>query len=180
MSTLKLFFALTIGLVCVLASEAVLPQNKNVSDWENKWRRIHQSRPHRLEGPLRYDNISDIEVREIEKEVREIMPGAIVNISGVTTGCPCEDGPKCTDQVWIVAYRPERSTGLMLSKIDGHWRVGPVQSWWLRYSELHEQLRATLRLRGPDLLAKYRRFGEEQQKLSDSFPPCVGQPMGEH
>ena len=127
MSTLKLFFALTIGLVCVLASEAVLPQNKNVSDWENKWRRIHQSRPHRLEGPLRYDNISDIEVREIEKEVREIMPGAIVNISGVTTGCPCEDGPKCTDQVWIVAYRPERSTGLMLSKIDGHWRVGPVQ-----------------------------------------------------
>ena len=43
----------------------------------------------------------------------------IVNISGVVEGCPCEDGSTCTDQVWILASRPNQTVGLLLSKVGG-------------------------------------------------------------
>jgi hypothetical protein len=68
-----------------------------------------------------------------------LLPDAIVNISGVVTGCACEDGPACSDQVWVVAYRPEWSKGLELSKINGHWTVGPLQQWWLDYEKLEAE-----------------------------------------
>jgi hypothetical protein len=45
------------------------------------------------------------EVREIQAAAHGVVPGALVNISGVVTGCPCEDGTGWSDQVWIVAYR---------------------------------------------------------------------------
>jgi hypothetical protein len=93
--------------------------------------------PTRRDSPLRDSNITDEEVRELQIIARQVMPGAIVNISGVVTGCPCEDGPACSEQVWIVAYTPERSRGLQLSRMGGLWTIGPLQQWWINYDELN-------------------------------------------
>lgn len=105
------------------------------------------SRPSRIDngtydklGTLRYENISDLEVREIQRVADTLNPGAIVEIGGVTEGCPCEDGPLCTNQVWVVSHRPEQAKGFMLSRIEGHWTLGAVQKWWLEHEALLEEL----------------------------------------
>ncbi|MFK8014027.1 MAG: hypothetical protein AB8G17_01130 [Gammaproteobacteria bacterium] len=121
---------------------------------------------------LRYENLSDIEVREIERIALEINPGSIVSIGGVTVGCPCEDGANCTDQVWIVADNEVRSLGIMFSRIDGQWAVGPVQHWWLDLAALRRRF-ATARERNPD--ERYSLYGqqqEEMQQLIERFPLC--------
>lgn len=98
--------------------------------------RIRDTRPHRRETPLRESNITDAEIRQLTAGARQVLPGAVVNIGAVVTGCPCEDGPGCSDQVWLVAYRPDRTIGLLMSKFRGTWQVGPVQRWWLDYEAL--------------------------------------------
>ena len=98
--------------------------------------RAKEIRPYRREVPVREENIRDREVEEIRLEMANVMPGAIVNIGTVVTGCPCEDGSSCSAQVWTVAHRPEESAGVLLSKINGHWTIGPVQRWWWEYQEL--------------------------------------------
>jgi hypothetical protein len=98
--------------------------------------------PTRRDNPLRDSNITDEEVREIQIVARQVMPGAIVNISGVVAGCPCEDGPACSDQVWIVAYTSQKSRGFQLSKVSDHWTIGPVQQWWFDYDDLNARSRS--------------------------------------
>ena len=144
-----------------------------VASKREKSRHIYWSRPQRLDEPLRDENISDEEVRQVEAVTDEIYPGAIVNISGVTSGCPCEDGPSCTSQVWVVAYRDGRNDGLMLSKIDDDWVVGPLQQWWLAWDKLQSRKRATLSTREPGYRENYLKLREEQQKLQDAYPTCA-------
>lgn len=85
----------------------------------------------RRDEPLRELNLSDTEVRQIQSIAWRVFPGAILNISGVVSGCPCEEGPSCTDQVWIVAHGHGEALGLELSRIYGRWTVGTVQQYWL-------------------------------------------------
>jgi hypothetical protein len=124
--------------------ELVSPQVQNWGTVPGRpWRevmllqqRIHASRPSRRDGPLRADNLTDEEVREIQAVVAGVHPGSIVNISGVVSGCPCEDGPACADQVWIVAFRANQNKGLQLAKVNGRWEIGPLQQWWLDLEKL--------------------------------------------
>ena len=55
--------------------------------------------------PRRYSRLSTRAVPSAE------LPGAIVNIGGVVSGCTCEEGASCSDQVWIVAYRSRSERG---------------------------------------------------------------------
>jgi len=127
---------------------------------------VAATQPVRRDGPLRAENITDEEVREIQAAMSSLFPGAIVNIGGVVTGCPCEEGGGCTDQVWVVAYRPERSRGLQLSRISGHWIVGPQQQWWLDYERLEGAYRKISDRKAlQDYLA-------EQDKLYERYPSC--------
>ena len=89
-------------------------------------------------------SISDNEVRQVQAVVMALNPGAIVNIGGVSSECRCEDGPACTAQVWVVAYGLGQSHGLMLSKIDGEWQLGPLQGWWLEHEKLISRMRLAL------------------------------------
>jgi hypothetical protein len=130
-------------------------------------RRAAAVRPFRRELPLRPENIDDEEVREIQSVAAVIVPGAIVNIGAVVTGCPCEDGSDCSDQVWIVGYLPPKTTGVLLSKISNHWVLGPVQRWWREYERLDEHYRP----RGGF------RFSKEENALQDRFPVCPGKEM---
>ena len=127
------------------------------------------SRPVRRDGPMRAENINAEEVRETQSVMSSVLPGAIVNISAVVSGCPCEDGPACADQVWVVAYRPAWSKGLQLSKIGGHWAVGPVQQWWLDYEKLEAE-----RPKHPagDWKA-WSEYLDASDKLYERFPACA-------
>ena len=122
--------------------------------------------PVRRDGPLRDVDLSDEEVREIQAVGRGVVPDALVNISGVVTGCPCEEGTGCSDQVWIVAHRPGEMKGLQLSRINDRWTIGPVQQWWLDSEQLYAR-RASF--------ASWKEFLSERQKLDDRFPTCTGE-----
>ncbi|MDW3094540.1 MAG: hypothetical protein R8G33_02580 [Gammaproteobacteria bacterium] len=134
--------------------------------------------PSRKDGPsysvkdkLRYVNISDEEVRQIQAKALELNPGMTVNIGGVTVGCPCEDGPNCKDQVWVVTSTSVNSIGLMYSKIDGSWVIGPVQSWWMQYEMLFGKIDS------PKSWGKsidwYKQNEDSLTKLYDSKPSCL-------
>ena len=128
-------------------------------------KRAKQLRPRRRDEPLRYLNISDNEVREIQLMAEKYLPKVLLNISPVVTGCPCEEGPQCTDQVYIVAETPQSSKGLQMSRVRNAWVVGNVQQWWLKHDELS---------------AKRRRWAmrstraQRANSLRD-FPMCVGE-----
>ena len=128
--------------------------------------RVLGRRPTRRDGPLRTDNVSDEEVREIQAVVSQVLPGSILNISGVVSECPCEDGPACSDQVWIVAHRPNQTKGLQLSRINAHWAIGPVQQWWFDF----ENLAATRQRFAPNAA-----FYSAQNSLYDRYPVCQKQ-----
>ena len=142
------------------------------------WTRIRQSRPH-ARGELREQNISDIEVQQIQEQARALFPGAIVNIGSVTTYCPCEDGPDCEGQVGIVAYRPENSVGLVFSSIGQEWVVGPVQQWWLRYEANAAKLRALAADPPDDYFGAREALYLRRAELWNEFPECVAPSRGD-
>jgi hypothetical protein len=125
--------------------------------------RIYATWPYRKEKPLRAMNITDAEVKEIRSAVATVIPDSIVFISGVVTGCPCEDGTGCRDQVWVEARYPTTGRGLLLSKINNHWTVGPVQRWWLDYEAFEARMP-----RHP-LLADF----DAEDDLKFRFPACL-------
>lgn len=124
--------------------------------------RISQTRPTRRNGPLRKDNLSDDEAREIQSVMAPIYPGAILNISGVVTGCPCEEGPSCSDQVWVVPQNAVNTDGALLSRMSGHWTVGPIQIWWLDKAHMEADRQLTFSQRT-----------EVLDSLWEKFPACV-------
>jgi hypothetical protein len=127
---------------------------------------MYYVRPRRPHGRLREANVSDVEVREIVVVIRQRYPGAIVNISGVTSDCPCQDGPACDSQVWVVADRDGSSNGLLLSRIGGHWTIGPVQEWWLEYEGWLNRMSAARRISDRAKRAqRYAQLAEEQETL---------------
>jgi hypothetical protein len=85
-------------------------------------------RPQRRDSPARYLNISDNEVREVQSAAAEVLPRSLVSIGTVVTGCPCGDGAKCTDQVWVVAATKTRSMGMLLSRVDSLVVIRPVHA----------------------------------------------------
>ena len=129
--------------------------------------RMRQTHPGRQDGPLRETNLSDNEVREIQAIVFDIYPGAILNISGVVTGCPCEEGPACADQVWIVARSNGQTNGLQLSRIGGRWAIGVVQQWWLNYEKLRT-----------DRTMPSAKHWAALQDMQDKFPVCPEEVLG--
>ena len=159
-------------LATVLCCLLCIPATVEAETWaERKAKAEHRryistTRPKRNEAYLRRENITDEEVREIQGAARSVLPEAIVNIAGVTADCPCEDGPDCSAQVWVVAYDPEETIGLMFSRIDGHWGIGPVQNWWLRHDELWAKRPSWFDE------AKYLAWHEEQEALYAAFPAC--------
>ena len=128
-------------------------------------KRAWELRPRRRDEPLREINISDNEVREIQRVAADFLPKVLLNISPVVAGCACEEGPQCTDQVYIVAETGQTSKGLQLSRIKNSWTVGNVQQWWFKYDELNTKANKK------DYLA----YIEALNALYREFPGCVGE-----
>jgi len=138
--------------------------------------RLQKTRPARRDGPLRELNLSDTEVREIQSVVLRILPGSILNISGVVTGCPCEEGPGCSDQVWTVAHRAGKTSGLQLSRINGQWALGVVQQWWSDKEKLEQWWSDSAKREGARSYSAYVVYDKAQQALYDRFPVCTAEP----
>jgi hypothetical protein len=124
--------------------------------------RIRETRPNRRDGPLRKANLSDDEAREIQAVMAHVYPGAILNISGVVTGCPCEEGRSCSEQVWVVPHNARNTDGALLSRMSGRWAVGPIQKWWLDKARIEADHHLTLSQRD-----------EALDSLWEQFPACA-------
>lgn len=158
---------LTVALAGIALPADTAPVQRSRADWQAlyaKERRAYELRPQRRDAPLRYLNISDDEIREIQTVAVDVVPQAIVNVSAVVVGCSCEDGPGCSEQVWILAERPGKTVGLQLSKIDGSWVVGPVQQWWLNFEDLERRSRSM----------KFRDYEDARDRMFEAFPSCKG------
>jgi len=131
--------------------------------------RIREITPRRRDSPPRRENISDDEIREIENLTHEIFPRTLVNIGTVVTGCPCEDGPKCSDQVWLTAVKDNTTYELQLSRINNKWMVGPVQLWWIEYKNMQMEYE---RYWGK----KFYPGGGTHESLVERFPICEQKP----
>jgi len=187
--TILISFVLVIG----FSSATILGDDKPVRAPSESWKssmKPSSPKPKRVDGPLRDTNITDIEVRQVQAIVKGLYPGSIVNIGGVISECPCGDGPACTAQVWVVAHDLGQNHGLMLSKIDGEWQLGPVQDWWRDYEKLIVRMRLALDENGdwnPHFLgnlswhrhfvvqrynAAYVRLADEQALLRERRPTC--------
>jgi hypothetical protein len=129
--------------------------------------RAYELRPKRRDEPMRYINISDNEMREIQLVAAQYMPRALVNVSPVVTGCPCEEGPSCTDEVFVLANASKTTVGLQLVHIKNVWSVGAVQKWWLKHDSL---------------VARMNQMTDEQYdaaewELLNEFPACLSQTL---
>jgi len=171
------------GLILAISAHADTPANKispremnrmlvEMMQWESEWRgkdhvskRAAELKPAYRAEPLRYLNISDEEVRQVQRVSVKYLPRAMVNISPVVTNCPCEEGPNCTAQVYVVATTGEKSKGLQLSLLKDQWIVGVVQQWWIRREGLHAPPPAA------GLLERYR-YEKALHELYSEFPVC--------
>jgi hypothetical protein len=126
--------------------------------------RAREIAPRRRDAPMRELNLTDDEVREIQVATKSWLPNSYLNISPVVTGCPCEDGPGCKEQVYILADAGDKSAGLMLSRIRNEWKVGDVQKWWLRYAQLLEA--------GKKM--DWLEYQRAELKMAREFPVCSG------
>lgn len=127
--------------------------------------RAFELRPRRRDTPLRYLNISDNEMREIQQVAEKYLTPTMLNVSPVIEGCPCEEGPMCTDQVYVVPFANDKASGLQLSRVRKVWQVGVVQQWWTRYDALNARYEKM----------DYREFRRAESELFREFPSCVGE-----
>jgi hypothetical protein len=125
--------------------------------------RSRQLYPRRRDTPLRYLNITDSEVRELQVIARKYRMSELLNISPVVEGCPCEEGGTCTEQVFIVGRVDQKVYGLELSRRKNLWTVGVVQRWWLE--------RAALEAR--EKVMDIRSFQNARDRLLLEFPQCA-------
>jgi hypothetical protein len=132
------------------------------------WKRALELSPGRRETPLRDLNISDSEVREVQVIAARFLPKALVNISPVVTECPCEEGPNCTAQVYVLATGKGQTSGLQMSRTKEVWDVSVVQKWWLKRNAIQRQNTGNTFL--DDYLAQ-----KAHNEMLDEFPMCAGQ-----
>jgi hypothetical protein len=130
-------------------------------------KRAEELRPARRNEPLRELNITDDEVREVQAIAVGYLPRDLVNISPVVTACPCEEGPTCTAQVYVVATGKGKTSGLQLSRMNQAWQVGVVQQWWLKRSAVKVQNTGNATLDG-------FLYEKAVNDLLEEFPVCLG------
>lgn len=122
---------------------------------------------------LRYDNIHDAEVTEIQRVMSRLAPGAIVDIDSVYDSCSCEEGITCSAQVWVVSHRSGRSTGIWLSKMDGHWTLGPYEQWQSDINHLYWRRTELIGPRdAPDFASRRDTYNKQMLALQTAKPHC--------
>ena len=129
-------------------------------------KRAEELKPAYRAEPLRYVNISDEELRQVELITVKHLPRATVNISPVVTDCPCEEGPMCSAQVYVVANTEDDSKAIQLSRVKDQWIVGVVQQWWHRREAMH------VPKPGSSFPERYR-YERALHELFSEFPVCV-------
>jgi hypothetical protein len=165
--------AMLLSLTAFTVSNAAAQTQSGPSPQQSPFRYLsYKPKASQLVGPLRYENISAQEIDEIEAAARSILPGALVNISGIVAGCQCEEGEQCTAQVRVVAYRPEKTSGLSLSRINGHWSVGLLQQWEFQYAAFLDKYPRPYFGHMPEAKARFEKFLAEQTALFSEYPNC--------
>jgi len=157
-------FALTVPFAWVANAQTNSLVDAEMAKREAIFQRARELYPVRRDTPLRYLNITDNEVREIQRLADSIHIPELLNISPVVTGCACEEGPDCTEQVTIVGKYRDQEMEIQLSRLRNRWSIGRVQRWWIEY--------AALRAREP--LMDPREYAKARDLRIAEFPMCPG------
>ena len=163
-----------LGLACVALTWTAQAGNPRPIISNEQWQWVFhllKEEGERPVGPLRYENISDNEVREVVQVVAGVDPGAIVNIGGVVEGCACEEGPFCEDQVGVLSYHPDSSKVLTLSRIAGHWQIGRTQGWLFQWAAFRDKYSGGRPHRGEDPDVLVDAYEDERIALIEGMPP---------
>lgn len=167
---MRIATVLTVSLTFAIAASAQQPLPRAQLDAQLLKRaeiqsRAFELRPQRRDAPMRYINLTDNEMREIQEVASKHLSKTVLNVSPVIEGCPCEEGPMCTDQVYVVTHASGKAVGLQLSRVKKVWKVGVVQLWWLKYDALRAQMESM----------GYPNFVRAESELYRDFPICVGE-----
>ena len=121
---------------------------------------------------IRQTDLQDIEIEQIDTTSKLFMPDSATMIGTVTMGCPCANGPTCSEQVWVTVYTQDDVKSLMYSKINNTWTIGPVQKWWLKHDALYDDLKyGSLSFNEK---SKWRMNNKKSINIiSDSMPICT-------
>ncbi|MEM7430529.1 MAG: hypothetical protein AAF351_01190 [Pseudomonadota bacterium] len=139
---------------------------------QQRIRHINSTRPKRLDEPLREENLSDEEARDVESVMQVYYPGVVVVIGPVIDGCLCEDGPACDSQVWVTAQQSATNPALLLSRIDDNWTVGPVQTWWQNYDQLLARYNDPPGDTASDRTSFRNEMSQRLELMLEQFPAC--------
>jgi hypothetical protein len=160
---MRLFaIAVAISITVTASGQSASLIDVEMAKREAIFERARELYPRRRDTPLRYLNITDNEVREIQRLASGIHIPELLNISPVVTGCACEEGPDCTEQVSIVGKYGDHSIEIQLSRLRNRWSIGRVQRWWLDY--------AALKAREP--LMDHREYEKARGIKVLDFPMC--------
>jgi hypothetical protein len=121
------------------------------------------NRVHRRSLVLRPENSSDGEVRELVQLTRKLAPGEIVNISEVTHGCSCEDGPACSESVSVITSSDKKFSLRPFVRVKDHWVLAAHTQ---RFRDM-----AHLRARRHEFPSSAA-YGEAWDTLLARFPYC--------
>ena len=94
--------------------------------------------PNYEKSDFREENITDVEVRQLIKELKQEIGGdiddSLVSIGPVIEGCACE-GASCTHQVYL-SYETKHT---LFSKYNDNWELSRRYDVWKEYDKLMKQ-----------------------------------------
>jgi hypothetical protein len=124
-------------------------------------------------GNLREENITDEEVREVQKVVDEKMPGEIRRIGPVTVGCGCAERPGCTNELVIVVKTKAMADEVTLARVRKVWQLSELQQLELRRQRIREKRRLMSTAPAQERAAYRKELEREEQLLLNDLPACL-------
>jgi hypothetical protein len=125
-------------------------------------------------GELRAENITDTEVREVQKIIAERSPGTITRIGAVTVGCNCGELAACTSHVLIDVKREKTMSVVLLARVKGTWQVSEGQSWQWRVDNWKANRRLLSKVPRENLKAYLDELERERLLIEKDAPHCPG------
>jgi hypothetical protein len=121
----------------------------------------------------REENITDEEVREIQKVVAEKIPGSILRIGPVTVGCQCSERPGCTNEVVLVVSNAARTIQATFARVKKVWQLSEATRLELRRQQLAEKRRLLSSVPPADQAAYRKELDRETELLKNDMPDCL-------
>ena len=114
-----------------------------------------------LQAAIRHENITDLEVSQLESAVASFSNGQINYIGVVNDYCHCMDGPDCKATVDVTVKSSSHTKLYELSQIKDTWQVGPRLQFKFDWADLKQKIKKATYDNNDVLLAKLMKEREQ-------------------